>query len=109
MAKKQMANEKKYASLSSLQTFLDNLKDRFVTIENHVVDTELSSTSIHPVQNKVINAEFDAIATAMEVLELSIDSKLGVSDAITNDEIDQICGGTIETYLNSISSEGVGF
>jgi len=31
------------------------------------------------------------------------------TDVITNDEIDEICGGAVETYLESIAAEEVGF
>ncbi len=110
--------QKKYVSLSKLSTFLDKLKNTFsakdhthkiAEITDYSIDTALSSTSTNPVQNKVLDAEFEEIATAMNVLEQSIDDKLDSSDTITNDEIDEICSGTIVTYLNSISSEGVSF
>lgn len=80
-----MANEtKKYVSLSKLSTFLENLKSTFSTlshkhtisdITDYTVDTALSSTSTNPVQNKVIDAEFDAMSDAMGALELAIDGK----------------------------------
>ncbi len=75
---------KKYVSLSKLATFLDKLKTTFASL-NHThnlsdltdysVDTALSDTSTNPVQNKVLNEEFDSIATAMNVLEAAIDGK----------------------------------
>lgn len=74
---------KKYISLSKLATFLDNLKDIFANIththkisdiSDYTVDAELSSTSSNPVQNKIIDAEFDAIGDAMGALELAIDN-----------------------------------
>lgn len=77
-------NQKKYASLTTLQNFLDNLKGTFALLSHkhtiadltdYTVDTSLSSTSINPVQNKVIDAEFDAIGDAMGALELAIDGK----------------------------------
>lgn len=73
---------KKYVSLSKLETFLTKLKNTFASIShNHTisditdynVDNTLSSTSTNPVQNKIINAEFDEIATAMNALDTSID------------------------------------
>lgn len=75
---------KKYASLSTLQVFLDNLKTIFSDInhkhavsdlEDYVVDNELSATSTNPVQNKVIDAEFEAMANAMNALDAAIDGK----------------------------------
>lgn len=77
-------NQKKYASLSTLQTFLDNLKTTFSNlghkhtisdITDYKVDSELSSTSTAPVQNKVLNAEFDEIAVSMRALNLALDGK----------------------------------
>lgn len=76
--------QKKYISLSKLSTFLDNLKTTFASlthshtindISDYEIDTELSSTSTNPVQNKVLDAEFEAIATAMNALESSLDTK----------------------------------
>lgn len=110
--------QKKYVSLSKLSTFLDKLKNTFsakdhthkiAEITDYSIDTALSPTSTNPVQNKVLDAEFDAVSQAMTALELAVDDKLDSSDTITNDEIDEICSGTIATYLNSISSEGVSF
>lgn len=78
---------KKYVSLSKLSTFLDNLKNTFAALSHKhtmsditdytgvAVDSELSNTSTNPVQNKVIDAEFDAMADAMGALELAIDGK----------------------------------
>ncbi len=77
-------NQKKYVSLSRLSTFLDNIKTRYSLIghkhttkdiTDYKVDTELSSTSTNPVQNKVLDAEFDAISTAMNALDAAIDGK----------------------------------
>lgn len=76
--------QKKYVSLSKLSTFLDNLKNKFSPITHkhtisditdYKVDTALSSTSTNPVQNKVIDAEFEAISTAMNALDSAIDDK----------------------------------
>lgn len=81
-------SQKKYVSLSKLSTFLDNLYGKFASIghkhtlddiTDYVVDSQLSSTSTNPVQNKVIDAEFEAISVAMNALEASIDSKLDAS------------------------------
>lgn len=73
---------KKYVSLSKLSIFLDNLKKEFAKIththtisdiSDYTVDNALSSTSTNPVQNKILDAEFDAIADAMGALETAID------------------------------------
>ena len=75
---------KKYVSLSKLSTFLDNLYNKFSLIghkhtlsdiTNYTVDSQLSSTSTNPVQNNMIDAEFEAMSIAMNVLEEAIDGK----------------------------------
>lgn len=75
---------KKYVSLSKLSTFLDNLKNTFAALSHthklsdltdYVVDSALSSTSTNPVQNAVLDAEFEAISGAMNALDLAIDGK----------------------------------
>ena len=85
---------KKYVSLEKLQTFLDNLRSQFATITHkhtisditdYTVDAELSSTSINPVQNRVLDAEFEAMANAMNALENAIDGK--ASDTHNHDDV----------------------
>ena len=98
-----MSNNKKYVSLNRLQTFLENLSNKFASLTHkhtlsdltdYEIDNSLSPTSTNPVQNKAIDAEFDAIATAMNALELAVDGKSD-SDHIHDDryytetEIDQ--------------------
>lgn len=115
-----MAN-KKYVSLARLSEFLDNLKEMFSQIghkhtisdlADYAVDAELSSTSTNPVQNKALDAEFNAIGDAMGALELAIDGKAEAShnhndsyytkteidsmELITVDDIDVICGEAIK-------------
>ena len=63
---------KKYASLSNLQTFKNNLDNIYAT-------------------------------------KTDVDSKLDSTDAITDDEIDEICTVTMTSYLNSISAEEASF
>ena len=83
-----MANDsKKYVSLTRLSDFLDNIKEKYSQIGHRhkvsdltdytpmSVDSSLSPTSTNPVQNKVIDAEFEAMETAMGALELAIDGK----------------------------------
>lgn len=102
-------NQKKYASLSTLQTFLDNLKTTFSALSHkhklsdltdYKVDTSLSSTSTNPVQNKVLNEEFDAIATAMNALEAAIDTK---SNASHNHDSRYYTQSQIDTKLSAKS------
>lgn len=81
-------SQKKYVSLSKLSTFLDNLYEKFASIghkhtlsdiTNYAVDSQLSSTSTNPVQNKILDAEFEAISVAMNALEDAIDGKSNAS------------------------------
>ena len=74
----------KYISLSKLSAFLDNLKNTFAPLSHkhsisdvtdYTVDSALSPTSTNPVQNKVIDEEFEAVANAMNALDLAIDGK----------------------------------
>jgi hypothetical protein len=77
-------SQKKYASLQTLQTFLTNLRSIFAErshehnindIADYVVDEELSAISTNPVQNKIIDAEFEAVATALNALDIVIGNK----------------------------------
>lgn len=71
-----MSDEKKYGGINAFQWFLSNIKTIFSEKgHTHTIDSAFSSTSTNPVQNKVIDAEFDAISTAMGILEAEIDKK----------------------------------
>lgn len=106
-----MANNKKYISLNRLSNFLDNLKETFALLSHkhtvsdltdYKVDTSLSSTSTNPVQNKVLDEEFNAVSDALGALELAVDGK---SDSAhnhddryyTETEIDQKISGKANT------------
>lgn len=75
--------QKKYVSLNRLSNFLDKIKEKYSQIghkhtvsdlSDYTVDSALSSDSINPVQNKVIDAEFEAVAAAMNALERAVDA-----------------------------------
>ena len=80
-------DSKKYVSLARLSNFLDNIKEMYsqighkhttadLTDYTHItVDSALSSTSNNPVQNKVLDAEFEAISKGIVALEQAIDGK----------------------------------
>lgn len=79
---------KKYVSLSRLSTFLDKLRLVFAPMSHKhdvedlidfSIDTELSDTSTNPVQNKVLNEEFEAVSKAINVLESIIDGDTSIS------------------------------
>lgn len=80
-------SQKKYISLSSLETFLKKLPEKFSPLEHkhkledikdYQIDNALSNSSENPVQNKIINEEFEAVSDAMGALELAIDNKAKV-------------------------------
>ena len=99
--------EKKYVSLTKLSSFLTNLKKIFAPL-NHThdlkdipsftIDSELSSTSTNPVQNKVIDAEFEAIAQALEVYEDAFDNHKHDDDYDTKGS-----AAAVQTNLNTVS------
>ena len=107
-------NLKKYISLTRLSDFLDNIKAKYSQIghkhttsdlTDYKVDTVLSSTSTNPVQNKVIDAEFEAMVSAMGALELAIDGKSDTSHShndtyYTEVEVDSLLSGKSDSTHN---------
>lgn len=98
--------QKKYVSLSRLQTFLNILSSKFASlshnhkisdITDYVVDVALSSTSANPVQNKVLDAEFEAISTAMKALESVVDDKANSNHTHTISDVTDLHEATIDT------------
>lgn len=90
-------SQKKYVSLSKLNVFLDNLRNKFAAkthehtvseIKDYKVDTELSSTSTNPVENKRLNEEFEAIGDAIGALELVLDEHDHSDSYYTKVELD---------------------
>lgn len=97
---------KKYVSLTRLSAFLSKLKTTFAPLShNHAisdltdytVDTALSETSTNPVQNKVINEEFEAVATGMSALESAIDDKADASHTHTISDVTDLANATQST------------
>ena len=97
----------KYVSPSKLSLFLDNLRNIFSPLEHthelseisdYTIDTELSFASDNPIANSTINAEFEAVSTAMNALELAIDGKAN-SDHNHDDSYDAI--GSAQTSLDT--------
>lgn len=91
--------QRNYVSLSKLGKFLENLNTKFAAlthkhnlsdISDFVVDSELSATSTNPVANSVLDAEFEAISTAMAVIEDDLDSYKENNDAAVQANTDAI-------------------
>ena len=59
------------------------------------MDDELSSTSSNPVQNKILNAEFDAIANSFTVLEAEMDGIVNKIDSLNIPEVSESDNGKI--------------
>lgn len=102
--------QKKYVSLSKLSTFLDNLKSTFSElshkhtindISDYTVDASLSSTSVNPVQNKVIDAEFKAVADSINTLESSVDE---VEECVFNVDYNELAFDTTEIVVDTSAS-----
>ena len=64
-----------------IQTDLNIMKDDILSNVSIEVDTSLSPTSTNPVQNKVLNEEFEAVSAGMNALGEAINTKLNVSAA----------------------------
>lgn len=112
--------QKKYASLESLQTFKDNLDGLYATQETvdglsadiakkldinaYVIDEALSPESSNPVQNKVIDAEFEAVSQAMNALEQSIDGKSDSSHIHSIDDVSDL-QSNLDTINDTLSQK----
>ena len=101
--------QKSYVSLNRLSDFLDNLKNKFAAISHkhtiadiadYIVDYALSDTSVNPIQNKAVNEEFEAIATAMNVLEQTIDGK---ADSVHTHSVEDIA--SLQDLLDEINTK----
>lgn len=99
---------KKYVSLSKLSTFLDNLKNTFAPFSHTHAKADVGLGNVENKSSATIRGELTKsnVTDALGYIPPTTDTTYS---AITNDEIDEICGGTMTTYLDSIASEGVGF
>ena len=106
-------NEKKYASLSTLQTFLANLRTTFSSIghkhqisdlTDYKVDSSLSSTSTNPVQNKVLNNEFEEISEALNVYDVALDDKANVTHTHEISDVNNL-QSTIDTINSNVDKK----
>lgn len=111
----------KYVSLNRLSDFYNKLKTTFAAISHkhavadltdYTVDDALSATSTNPVQNRVLDAEFDAIANGMNALELAIDEKVDKEEGkglstndFTNEEKEKLA--SINSYGSTQFDWGV--
>lgn len=104
---------KKYASLDTLRTFLDNLSNKFANlthshtisdISDFTVDSSLSPTSVNPVQNKVLDAEFEAISEALNVYDAALDDKASVTHTHEISDVNNL-QSTIDTINNNVDKK----
>ena len=122
-----MAEQKKYAGLDTLRTFLDNLKSTFASfshshtlsdITDYTVDSQLSSTSINPVQNKVINTEFQTINQTIAEYDTALENKADTEHShddkyYTETEIDTLLANkadadhTHDEYVTDVELENL--
>ena len=93
-----------------IQADLDAAKTEILANVTIPVDEALSPTSENPVQNKVVNSKFEEVDAIISAMEESINSKVDSAalsnyyakteidslELITVDDIDTICGGTIQ-------------
>lgn len=108
----------KYVSLNRLSTFLDNLNNKFALISHKhttkdisdfIVDSQFSSTSVNPVQNKVINAELEEINETLKTHETAIGGKANTNHShsstyYTKTEIDtKLSNKADNSHSHSIS------
>lgn len=83
-----------------IQADLDAAKEDILANVSIEVDTELSSTSTNPVQNKAINEEFEVVSQSFAILESAIDDK---ADASHTHEIEDITD--LQTTIDTINEE----
>ena len=57
---------KKYLDIEGLSTFLNQIKNKFISKDN--IDSSLSTSSTNPVQNKVVNAAIQAVSNKVDNL-----------------------------------------
>ena len=88
-------SNKKYASLNTLQSFLEGLRNIFSSqghkhtiseLTDYTVDIELSATSNNPIANKAVKEAIEAIGTG----------DLSGAELIAVEDIDEICGTNIQ-------------
>lgn len=103
-------NKNKYVSPSRLSLFLENLKNIFSPlvhkhtiseISDYAIDDALSATSSNPVQNKVLDTEFQAISDALTVYDAALDDKADIKHTHTTSDISDLTVSADE--LNFVS------
>lgn len=103
-------SEKKFASLTTLQTFLDNLKNLFATKEE--ISSKVDSNHSHD-DKYYTEAEIDAFLESKSNTnhahdEYVAETELENLELVTVDDVDAICGTTIQVATIE-SSDGVTF
>ena len=78
-------------------------------ISDYEIDSQLSKDSTNPVQNKVLDAEFEAIATSMNALESAIDEKADLSSIPSIDGLatEEYVDNVADTKVDKVSGKGL--
>ena len=94
-------SQEQYSFLDELglRNVIDNIKTMFAKslhshklsdISDYTVDSQLSSTSENPVQNKVLDAEFNAISEALNIYDMALDDKASKEHVHEISEINEL-------------------
>lgn len=88
---------KKYAGLDALRTFLDNLKNTFAALNHahkisdltdYTVDSELSTTSTNPLQNKVVTEKINSANSTIASINSALDKKVNLTNGTIQGAVD---------------------
>lgn len=98
---------KNYTDIDTLRSFLDNLKATFAPkshkhtiseLTDYVVDTELSSTSTNPVQNKAVTAAINDLS----YIDINLEGSTSASPNPVN--ADTLGGHTIDSLVDLVAA-----
>lgn len=98
--------KRKYISLERLTDYDALIKaeiDERIDENKTVVDSSLSSTSTNPVQNKVIDAEFEAISKALNVYDAALDNKADINHNHDDDYDPKGSASAVQVNLDAVS------
>ena len=99
---------KKFLDYDGLELVIELSKETFSPIVHTHTKSDIGLGNVENKSSETIRSEItkENVTDALGYIPPATDTTYS---AITDDEIDEICGGTLVTFLNSISSEGVSF